>query len=176
MSDLDDILNDVGLIESDSKTEVPTETPVETPTDDPVENIESNTESEGSSEEKDPDVEELSDDQRDAEKKIDIDPVFDEDNPEYLMSKETAETFLEFGNRYMNLMLEKKRLAQDIKALKQEFAEQGVSVNAAARALNLLNSEHKKTKTEIAELEMLKKLFSKSKEILDKIADVNAKD
>ncbi len=172
MSDLDDILNDVGLIESNSETEVPSETPTETPSDP----VESSTESEGGTEEKDPDVERLSDDQRDSEKEINKDPVFDEDNPEYLMSKETAELFLEFGNRYMNLMLEKKRLAQDVKALKQEFAEQGVSVNAAARALNLLNSEHKKTKTEIVELEMLKKLFSKSKEILDKIADVNAKD
>lgn len=174
MEEIDEILNSV--LESSTQTETP-----EVHEDPEVPEVESSEETESSAQTETPetpdkDTETLSDDQRDVEKEINTDPVFEEDNLEYLMSKETADALLSFGERYLNLMLQKKQIAQDIKALKQEFAEQGTSVNAAIRTLNSINSEHKKSEFEIHELEVFKEFFKKSKVIMDKISDLNAKD
>jgi septation ring formation regulator EzrA len=171
MDELDNILNDLDNVESSTQTiseELP-EIHDAIPEVEPEESSTQTTES-------DSDTEVLSEDQRDAEHNINLDPVYEEDNTDYLMSKETAELFLEFGTRYLNLMLDRKKIGEDVKALKQEFAEQGVSVNAAVKVLNSINSEHKRSATELAEIEKLRDLFKKSKNIMDQISDLSAKD
>ncbi len=175
MDELDNILNDLDNVESSTQTvseELP-EIHEAIPEVDPSDNQE---ESSTQTSESDSDTEVLSEDQRDAEHNINLDPVYEEDNSDYLMSKETAELFLEFGTRYLNLMLERKKIGEDVKALKQEFAEQGVSVNAAVKVLNSINSEHKRSATELAEIEKLRELFKKSKNIMNQISDLSAKD
>ena len=64
---------------------------------------------------------------------------------------------------------------EDVKALKQEFAEQGISVNTSVKVLNLINSEQKRTAVELDEIKKLRELFKGEKNIMDQISDLSAK-
>ena len=168
MDELDDILKNLGTEGSGTSTQTSPEIP---------ETTESSTQTSPEvPESKDPDVETLAEDQKDVEKNINTEPVYEEDNTKYLMSKETAELYYNFGRRYLNLMQERKKIGQDIKALKQEYAEQGLSVNSAVRVLNVIKSEQRRSNTELSELETIRELFLRSKDITDQIAELNAKD
>lgn len=170
MDEIDEILKDVKDInESSTQTE-------QTVQEAEIEPVESEEKVEQTSPENDSETEVLSDEPKETEeKKFNTTPVYEEDNSDYIMSKETKDLYLQFGTRYLNLMQERKRIGEDVKALKQEFAEQGISVNTSVKVLNLINSEQKRTAVELDEIKKLRELFKGEKNIMDQISDLSAK-
>lgn len=83
---------------------------------------------------------------------------------------------LEFTQRYINLQLEIKKIKADIKALKTEYAEQGLGTTAAIRALNTLMRKRKMSSTEQDELETIGEWLANSQEISDGITSLQAKE
>ena len=170
MDEIDEILKDMKDInESGTQTEQPIQ-------EAEVEPVESEEKVEQTSPENDSETEVLSDEPKETEeKKFNTTPVYEEDNSDYIMSKETKDLYLQFGTRYLNLMQERKRIGEDVKALKQEFAEQGISVNTSVKVLNLINSEQKRSAVELDEIKKLRELFKSEKNIMDQISDLSAK-
>jgi uncharacterized protein (UPF0335 family) len=87
-------------------------------------------------------------------------------------ARENVETFAE---RYIELLKQKKALDQDIKALKQEFKEEGVPVSMVTRALNTIKANKKKTSAEIFEAETIQDWLESHKDIDDGISELAAK-
>ena len=50
---------------------------------------------------------------------------------------------LEFSNRYLNLLDQKRTIDLDIKELKQEYDEQGLATKVVVKAINSLKKEKK---------------------------------
>ena len=167
MDEIDEILKDVKDInESSTQTE-------QTVQEAEVEPVDQTSQTEQTPPEENSDTEVLSDPEEQKEETPT--PVYEEDNSDYIMSKETKDLYLQFGTRYLNLMQERKRIGEDVKALKQEFAEQGISVNTSVKVLNLINSEQKRTAVELDEIKKLRELFKGEKNIMDQISDLSAK-
>ena len=90
-------------------------------------------------------------------------------------TNETKELALKFINRYLNLMLQKKTIAQDVKALKIEFEEQGVPTALCIKASNTFKAEDKMGENLVSEIDTFKTWFSENKEVCDKVTSLNAK-
>lgn len=90
-------------------------------------------------------------------------------------TNETKELALKFINRYLNLMLQKKTIAQDVKALKSEFEEQGVPTALCIKASNTFKAEDKMGENLVSEIDTFKTWFSENKEVCDKVTSLNAK-
>lgn len=90
-------------------------------------------------------------------------------------SDDAKENCVTFGTRYLNLLLSKKRIDEDIKALKQEFTEQGVAVNVVIKAINKLKANKKMTESQTFELDTIYTWMENSKEIDDSIVELNQK-
>lgn len=90
-------------------------------------------------------------------------------------SDDAKENCVAFGTRYLNLLLSKKQIDEDIKALKQEFTEQGVAVNVVVKAINKLKANKKMTESQTFELETIYNWMESSKEIDDSLVELNQK-
>lgn len=82
---------------------------------------------------------------------------------------------LEFSNRYLNLLDQKKTIDLDIKELKQEYDEQGLATKVVIKAINSLKKEKKETISQQDELAMFKEWLSENKEVDDKICALATK-
>lgn len=91
------------------------------------------------------------------------------------MEVDCKDLALEFSNRYLNLLEQKRTIDLDIKALKQEYDEQGLATKVVIKAINSLKKEKKETISQQDELAMFKEWLSANKEVDDKICSLAAK-
>jgi uncharacterized protein (UPF0335 family) len=93
-----------------------------------------------------------------------------------IRTTEEARTNIEdFTKRYINLQMQKKALDADIKALKDEFKEEGVPVGIVTSVINKIKSEKKKSDSEIFEEETIKEWLQSNPEIDNEIGALIAK-
>lgn len=88
--------------------------------------------------------------------------------------EDTHKYVIEFTKRYVNLLLEEKRIKEDIKALRQEYEELGVPTKIAIKALNEQKKIKKTGYHEMEEVELYLKWISESTELDDVIAELIA--
>ena len=91
------------------------------------------------------------------------------------MEVDCKDLALEFSNRYLNLLEQKRTIDLDIKALKQEYDEQGLATKVVVKAINSLKKEKKETISQQDELAMFKEWLSANKEVDDKICTLATK-
>lgn len=88
---------------------------------------------------------------------------------------ETKDNVIKFAQRYSNLLLEQKRIKEDMKALCQEFEELGVPTKIAIKALNNQKKIKKSGQHELDEIELYMQWMSESTELDNIIAELVAK-
>ena len=91
-------------------------------------------------------------------------------------SDDARKNIEEFTQRLLTLQQEKKIIDQDIKALKEEFKEEGVPVSIVVKAINQIKSYKKKSDSERFEEEIIKEWLMSNTQIDDKIGQLMAKD
>ena len=80
-----------------------------------------------------------------------------------------------FTKRLIELMKQKKVIDQDIKALKDEFKEEGVPVGIVSSVLNKIKSNKKKSDSERFEEETIQEWLEANPEIDSGIGELIAK-
>jgi hypothetical protein len=90
-------------------------------------------------------------------------------------SEEARENIVNFSKRYLTLLLEKKALDLDVKALKEEFNEDGVPTSKVASIINRMKSDKKKSDAEIFEEEAIREWMENDPEIDDQVGQLIAK-
>lgn len=80
-----------------------------------------------------------------------------------------------FTKRLIELMKQKKVIDQDIKALKDEFKEEGVPVGIVSSVLNKIKSKKKKSDSERFEEETIQEWLEANPEIDSGIGELIAK-
>lgn len=80
-----------------------------------------------------------------------------------------------FTKRLLNLEHEKKVLQEDIKALKDEFKDEGVPVQVVTRVINQIKREKRQSEGELHEEIVIKEWLESSTEIDDEIGSLVAK-
>lgn len=93
-----------------------------------------------------------------------------------IRTTEEARTNIEnFTKRLIELMKQKKVIDQDIKALKDEFKEEGVPVGIVSSVLNKIKSKKKKSDSERFEEETIQEWLEANPEIDSGIGELIAK-
>lgn len=90
-------------------------------------------------------------------------------------SGEAQKNIEEYAKRYLNLLKEMAGLNDDIKALKQEYKEEGVPVQIVSTVINRIKREKKKTQSEIFEEETIKDWLLGNTDIDNDIGELAAK-
>ena len=90
-------------------------------------------------------------------------------------TEEARRNIEDFARRFLNLQKQKKQIDEDIKALKQEFKEEGVPVNIVVAVINKIKLRKKKYDLEILEVETIKEWLESNKDIDDEIGELIAK-
>ena len=90
-------------------------------------------------------------------------------------TEEARRNIEDFPRRFLNLQKQKKQIDEDIKALKQEFKEEGVPVNIVVAVINKIKQRKKKSDLEILEEETIKEWLESNKDIDDEIGELIAK-
>ncbi len=90
-------------------------------------------------------------------------------------SEEARTNIEEFTKRFLNLQMQKKAIDQDIKALKEEFKEEGVPVGIVTSVINKIKAEKKKSDSEIFEEDTIKEWLQTNAEIDNEIGALIAK-
>lgn len=80
-----------------------------------------------------------------------------------------------FQERFLNLEKQKKTLNEDIKALKEEFNQEGVPTQVVVRCINNIKRLKRKTDSEVFEEEAIQEWLQSSQGISDSISDVISK-
>jgi len=91
-------------------------------------------------------------------------------------SEEARENIENFAKRFLNLLIDKKVIDQDIKALKEEFKEEGVPVAVVTKALNQIKARKKKSDSEIFEEEKIQEWLEGNSEVDDSVGRLISKD
>lgn len=89
-------------------------------------------------------------------------------------SNASRDNIEKFTKRFLNLEHQKKVIAEDIKALKEEFKEEGVPVGIVCQVINQLKREKKKSDSELYEIDVIKEWLQGSTEIDDSIGELVA--
>jgi len=87
-------------------------------------------------------------------------------------SDDAKKNIIEFSSRLLNLLKDRKSIDEDIKALKQEFKEEGVPVGVVNKMINKIKAEAKQSTTEIFEQETIKEWLESDTTISDKIGQL----
>lgn len=66
-------------------------------------------------------------------------------------TEEARSNIENFSKRYIQVLMQKKALDEDIKALKEEFKEEGVPVGIVCSMLNKIKADKKKTDSQLFE-------------------------
>lgn len=90
-------------------------------------------------------------------------------------TEEARANIEEFTKRFLNLQMQKKAIDQDIKALKEEFKEEGVPVGIVTSVINKIKAEKKKSDSEIFEEDTIKEWLQTNAEIDNEIGALIAK-
>lgn len=90
-------------------------------------------------------------------------------------SEETIENVLNFSKAYLNLLKQKKALDDDIKALKQDWKEEGVAVGKVVKVLNKIKKELKQSDSDKFEEDVLEEKLLANTTIQDTISILNSK-
>lgn len=92
-------------------------------------------------------------------------------------TSETARTNIEnFAKRLLELQKQKKTIDIDIKALKEEFKEEGVPVGVVQKIINKIKAIKKKSDTEIFEEDTIQEWLESNPDIDDSIDRLNDSD
>lgn len=87
--------------------------------------------------------------------------------------EEAKNNIEEFARRFLNLQQEKKKIDADIKELKDEYKEEGVAVGSVVKVINKIKADKKRTEGDKFEQESIEEWLRQSKDIDDKIAELN---
>lgn len=79
---------------------------------------------------------------------------------------------IDFSQRYINLQIQKKNIDLDIKALKEEFEEQGLSTKLAVKVINTRKKDKKISQNERDNFDLYSVWFCESKELEDSLTDL----
>jgi len=91
-----------------------------------------------------------------------------------LRSTEEAKSNVEaFTERLVHLLNAKKDIDADIKALKQEFKEEGVPVGIVTKVVNKIKALAKKSNDEIYEEQTIQDWLESNTKIADSIGELN---
>jgi len=90
------------------------------------------------------------------------------------LDNEVKKLTSEYALRYLNLELEMKKIKEDMKALKSEYEEQGLETSVVLKALRMYKTD-RKLAPKIDELIAYKDLLAFDDSIVDKIAELEAK-
>jgi len=90
-------------------------------------------------------------------------------------SQEARQNIEEFTKRFIELQKQKKSLDEDIKALKEEYKEEGVPVAIVAKVINKIKSNKKKSDSEIFEEETIQEWLEANADIDNEIGILVAK-
>ena len=90
------------------------------------------------------------------------------------LDNEVKKLTSEYALRYLNLELEMKKIKEDMKALKSEYEEQGLETSVVLKALRMYKTD-RKLAPKIDELIAYKDLLAFDDGIVDKIAELEAK-
>jgi uncharacterized protein (UPF0335 family) len=90
-------------------------------------------------------------------------------------SEEVRDNVEKFSKRYLNLLKDKKNIDEDIKALKDEFKEDGVPVSVVCSAINKVKARKKKSDGEIFEEETIQEWLESNVDIDNAIGDLAEK-
>lgn len=90
-------------------------------------------------------------------------------------TEEARTNIEEFTKRFLTLQMQKKALDQDIKALKEEFKEEGVPVGIVSSVINKIKSEKKKSDSERFEEDTIKEWLESNADIDNEIGALIAK-
>lgn len=88
--------------------------------------------------------------------------------------EDTKKHVIEFTKRYANLLMQQKKLKEDIKALRQEFEELGVPTKIAIKALNEKKKIKKTGYRELEEVQLYLKWMNDTTELDDVVAELIA--
>lgn len=89
-------------------------------------------------------------------------------------SEEARESIENFTKRYANLLKDKRQIDADIKALKEEFKEDGVPVAIVTKVFNKIKADKKKTDAQRFEESKIQEWLEESVEIDDAIGELNS--
>lgn len=90
-------------------------------------------------------------------------------------SQDARQNIEEFAKRFIELQKQKKALDDDIKALKEEFKEEGVPVVIVTKVINKIKANKKKTDSEIFEEETIQDWLETNADIDNEIGILIAK-
>lgn len=80
-----------------------------------------------------------------------------------------------YTKRYIELLKQKKVIDEDIKALKEEFKEEGVPVGIVTSVFNRVKAAKKKSDSEKFEEDIIQEWIESNVEIDNAIGELNAK-
>lgn len=93
-----------------------------------------------------------------------------------IRTSEEARTNIEnFTKRFLDLQKQKKALDEDIKALKEEFKEEGVPVSIVTAVINKIKRDKKKTDSERFEEDTIQEWLVSNSDIDNDIGELVAK-
>jgi len=90
-------------------------------------------------------------------------------------SEEARKNIEDFSKALMDKLLEKKRLDEEIKELKEEYKEEGVPVGIVSKVLNSIKAEKKKSDSELFEEDQIKEWLQTNQQIDDMIGLIISK-
>jgi uncharacterized protein (UPF0335 family) len=90
-------------------------------------------------------------------------------------SEQAREGVIKYTKRYVELLKQKKTIDQDIKALKQEFAEEGVPAGVVSSLISKIKADLKKSDAEKFELDTMRDWIESVTEIVEDLQELNAK-
>lgn len=90
-------------------------------------------------------------------------------------SEEARTNIVNFTKRFLNLQQQKKAIDTDIKALKDEFKEEGVPVSIVAAVINKIKRDKKKTDSERFEEDTIQEWLVSDADVDNSIGELMAK-
>ena len=81
----------------------------------------------------------------------------------------------QFVQRYTRLQLQKKNIGKDVKALRQEFEEQGLPTSDVLKAFNKMRSEKRAGDEKLEQIETFKQWLQENTETQDLVTELDAK-
>lgn len=91
------------------------------------------------------------------------------------VSTEIEELTISFAERYIRMMLQKKTLNEDVKALKKEFEEQGLPTRQVIKALDRIKKELKDGSEIEDEINTFKGMLFSKQSVQDGLTELLAK-
>jgi hypothetical protein len=82
---------------------------------------------------------------------------------------------VDFGNRYLNLMLQRKQLSKDVRVLRAEFEEQGLPTADVIKALNKIRTDKRAGDEKLEQIERFSEWLRGNQTVVDSLTELDAK-